>query len=101
MIQSKWGFSLGQRVQFVDTDDPDHGVKRGQTGTICSFEAVYGKTNVGVDWDETNDRYHDCRDTCEYGHGWWVPYTSIAVIDVDIGEIQRSDTAIESLIGLF
>lgn len=99
--QEKWGFHLGERVRFTTHIDPDEGVGYGQEGTICSLENDYGTENVGVRWDIELNKYHSCSGKCDNHHGWWVPYEDIEVVSADIGEIQRSDTTIESLIGLF
>ena len=100
-IQEKWGFRLGERVRFTATADPDDGVRYGQEGIICSLDNDYGTENVGVEWDVELPKYHNCSGKCIDHHGWWVPHEDIESVNIDIGEIQRSDTAIESLIGLF
>ena len=101
VIKEKYGLRLGQRVIFVEEKDPDNGVCQGQLGTICCLDKLYHKGCVAVEWDASNDRYHNCLNTCENKHGWWVPHEMVGPYEPDIGEIQRSDTAIESLIGLF
>lgn len=101
IIQERYGLRLGQRVVFVEERDPENGVLHGQLGTICCLDELYHKGCVGIEWDAANERYHNCMNTCDRKHGWWVPNEMVAPYDPDIGEIQRSDTAIESLIGLF
>ena len=100
-IQEKWGFRLGERVRFTAIADPDDGVRYGQEGIICSLDNDYGAENVGVEWDIELPKYHNCAGKCIDHHGWWVPHEDIEPVNIDIGEIQRSDTTIESLIGLF
>ena len=100
-IQERCGFHIGDRVMFTNSADPDDGVKYGQEGSVCSLDDDYGNGNVGVRWDIELGKYHSCSGKCENHHGWWVPCEDIELVRVDIGEIQCSDIAIESLIGLF
>lgn len=101
VIKEKYGLSLGQRVIFIEEKDPECGVRKGQLGTICCLDKLYHNGCVAVEWDQTNDRYHNCMNTCDNKHGWWVPHEMVAPYQHDIGEIQRSDIAIESLMGIF
>ena len=101
VIQEKYGLHLGQRVIFVEEKDPENGVCQGQLGTICCLDKLYHEGCVAVEWDASDAKYHNCMNTCDRRHGWWVPHEMISPYEVDIGEIQCSDTAIESLIGLF
>lgn len=48
-ILSKYGFNIGDNVVFVNEIDPDDGVVRGQTGTVCTFEGAE-EDCVGVRW---------------------------------------------------
>ena len=100
-IQERWGFRIGDIVRFTTSTDPDDGVRYGQEGIVCSLDDDYGCENVGVRWDIELGKYHSCSGKCENHHGWWVPREDIELVRVDIGEIQRSDNTIESLIGLF
>lgn len=100
-IQEKRGFHIGDRVRFIVAFDPDDGVKYGQEGIVCSLDDDYGNENIGVKWDIELNKYHSCSGKCDNHRGWWVPFEDVELVEVDIGEIQRSDTDIESLIGLF
>lgn len=89
--QEKWGFHLGDRVKFVALTDPDDGVAYGQEGVICSLDNDYDYYNVGVEWNEECERYHDCAGKCNNHRGWWVPYEDLVKVDLDIGEIEASE----------
>ena len=101
IIKEKYGLRLGQRVIFIEEKDPENGVRQGQIGTICCLDQLYHGGCVAVEWDEANEKYHNCVYTCDIKHGWWVPHEMVVPYDPDIGEIQHSDTTIESLMGLF
>lgn len=97
--QSLYGFKIGDRVIFIVETDPDEGVVRGMTGTVCAFwEDDYA--DVGVRWDKQDPKYHDLGSKCENRHGWWVPHVDIALLDTDLGEIECSDESLESLFGI-
>lgn len=97
-VQEKHGFHLGERIMFTASEDPDNGVKYGQTGTICSLDDDYGGDAVGVEWDIEKNKYHQCSGKCKNHHGWWVPFDQIERINVDIGEIEASDMPITALL---
>ena len=101
IIKDKYGLHMGQRVVFIEEKDPENGVRKGQIGTICCLDKLYHGGCVAVEWDESNEKYHNCMDTCDRKHGWWVPHEMVVPYDPDIGEIQHSDIPIESLMGLF
>lgn len=96
-MQEKCGFRIGDRVVLTVERDPDDGVCRGATGTVCDITSMKNKLNIGVRWDQKEERYHDCNRTCEMGYGWFVPYDCITHQVSDIGEFSQSDQSIAAL----
>ena len=96
-VEEKYGFRVGDRVVFTDDEDPDGGVYNGQTGTVCSLKEYYEEDCIGVEWDIEKCKYHDCSGSCQDHHGWWVPFTHIALVDIDIGEIKSSEFDLDVL----
>lgn len=101
MIFSKYGFSLGDRVRFVEDRDPDNGVKFDDTGVICNLRDDYEDGAVGVRWDRKNLSFHDCNGTCENNHGWYVPYQQIILDVVDGGDLAIEDGDLDALLEEF
>lgn len=100
MRHSKYGFSVGDRVMFIEEEDPDGGVYNGQCGTVCTIYRAHDEGGIGVSWDKENNRYHSCDGNCEEYHGWFVPYDMISHIECDLGEFEHSDMSILNFIGL-
>lgn len=98
IILSKYGFNIGDNVTFVNEIDPDDGVVRGQTGTICTFEGAE-EDCVGVRWDKDAGYYHSCSGYCEDRRGWYVPYHGLIKTNnlIDLGEIDAVNGAIDAL----
>ena len=99
-MNSKYGFSVGDRVVMTAECDPEHGVLCGQTGTVCDISLMKNEINIGVRWDEHSYRYHTCKESCDNHYGWYVPYNTICHHKDDIGEIEKSDCPISALLGL-
>ena len=97
-VLTKHGFNIGDRVRFVDDEDPDGGVFFDQTGTICTFQGCDDE-NVGVRWDKKTNSYHNCANYCELNHGWYVPYYSLVNISesIDLGEINALVNPVDEL----
>lgn len=98
IILSKYGFNIGDNITFVNEIDPDDGVVRGQTGTVCTFEGAEDDC-VGVRWNKDAGYYHSCNGYCEDRRGWYVPYYSLVSISesIDLGEINVDADVIGSL----
>lgn len=100
MSSSKFGFSIGDRVLFIDDIDPDGQIVCGETGEVCDLDNIFGEDSVGVRWDKKESDRHGCSGKCSEHHGWWVPYYSIQKIDIDLGEFQCGDTPLSFLIDI-
>lgn len=59
-------FRIGDRVAANTYIDP---VKEGDTGVVVDSRDHL----IGVCWDRRIRSGHNCSDTCEDGHGWYVP----------------------------
>lgn len=97
-IQSKYGFNLGDRVVFVEDEDPDNGVCRDMIGSVCNLDETYEPENIGIRWDNSDSRYHECDGGCENHRGWYVPYYQVRHLDFDLGEINTDGASIEQLL---
>lgn len=98
-MDEKHGFRVGDRVIVSVEHDPEYGVRRGQTGIVCDISSMKNPLNIGVRWDEAKDAFHTCNMNCDDGHGWFVPYGCISLLQKDIGEITQSDHPIDILFG--
>lgn len=97
MPEERYGFRVGDTVVFTADEDPDVGVVRGQIGRVCTLEEKYEEGYLGVEWELRKEKYHDCHNTCENYHGWWVPCEDLAHVQNDIGEFEPSDCSIDAL----
>lgn len=89
----KW--QIGDRVICtVDHPEGNKGIVAGMTGYVCSFNewrAEMGFSSIGVCWDENIGSGHNCADTCEWGHGWYMREESIAEEPVSDFEVATDD----------
>lgn len=93
------GFPLGSRVVLVQ-EDPTGYVKIGQQGVVCHYTSQWEHDdgcNIGIELDEEKFTYHDCKGHCRRDRGSYVPHTAIALVDLDLGEIEASGLTLESL----
>lgn len=70
-----FSFHVGEKVRFyqyiicglID-------VEPNETGIITNIikGGVHEHVFLGVQWEKKKDARHDCKGTCEYGHGWYV-----------------------------
>lgn len=75
-------FALGDRVCALrDHPSTNEYIYQGLTGTICDLSGT--TQQVGVRWD-IDIHGHDAHDTCDYGHGWYVDFSEISLIDNDL-----------------
>lgn len=79
-------WNIGDRVICVeDHPDGNEDVCIGCTGVICRVTPDEDCGDVGVCWDDEVQDGHDCRGSCEYGHGWFVrPY--MIKLDTELDE---------------
>ena len=84
-------FQVGDRVVAVcDYPSEKAEIKAGSTGVVCD---IYdgGYPPIGVCWDEAVCG-HDCRQTCEYGRGWYVFSSEISLESIqDSGAFDCAD----------
>lgn len=84
-------FQVGDRVIVIADHlaSNNRSICRGDVGTVCNilgayYEAVYGETYlVGISFDK-HVSGHDCEETCEFGHGWYVrDYEISRLVDIE------------------
>ena len=96
-ILEELGFPIGSRVIMVG-EDPTHYVTSGRRGVVCDYVSHFSDgCNIGVRWDEKSLGFHNCMNTCDSGYGRYVPHTSLALEQLDLGQIEPSEMDIGSL----
>ena len=70
-----FSFHVGEKVRFYqyiicDVDE----MELNETGIITNIvsNGARGSVFLGVQWEKKKDARHDCKGTCESGHGWYV-----------------------------
>ena len=78
-------YKAGDRVECIL--GYQGGVFPGERGTVLWTSG----DGVGVRWDEYRSKRHSCGELCEMGHGWWVPYRFLEVVEeLDLGDFSKS-----------
>ena len=72
--------TIGSRVEYAGLGAAG-AVYDGEQGTIVAIlDWETRESDIGVDWDRSDPRKHDCMGHARKDHGWWVRPREIKLI---------------------
>ncbi len=69
----------------MDNPSGNNSIRSGDFGTLCYITG--DSDGFGVNWDSSVDAGHNCSGTCKNGHGWFVSYDEIRLVEEDDSEL--------------
>ena len=70
-----FSFRVGEKVRFYQHIICGmREMELNETGVITNIirNGAHGHAFLGVQWEKKKEARHDCKGTCESGHGWYV-----------------------------
>lgn len=72
-------------------------VMQGEAGTYVHTETAF--PHYGVRWDKHDPQKHTCGGNCERGHGYYVPYETLALDNApDFGDLSETLQSVELIL---